>query len=116
MPWPWSRSLPASTNPTAVTNAGDGSDRLFVVGREGTIRIVNPGGNVAATPFLDITAAGPVRRAERGLLGLAFHPDYEENGRFFVTYTRRPDGAEHHCRVPGLDTPDPAPIRPASGS
>jgi glucose/arabinose dehydrogenase len=77
-------------NPTAVTNAGDG--RLFVVGREGSIRIVNPGGSVAETPFLDITPK-VLSGGERGLLGLAFHPDYHENGRFFVAYTSRPEGA-----------------------
>ncbi len=100
------------TNPTAVTNAGDGSDRLFVVGREGTIRIVNPGGNVAATPFLDITSL-VLSGNERGLLGLAFHPDYVENGRFFVAYTRRPDGANTvaEYRV----SAQPALADPASG-
>jgi glucose/arabinose dehydrogenase len=80
-------------SPTAVTNAGDGSDRLFVVGRGGSIRIVNPGGNVSETPFLDITAKVYTGGLERGLLGLVFHPDYEDNGRFFVAYTRQPAGA-----------------------
>ncbi len=47
---------------------------------------------MAATPFLDITSL-VLSGNERGLLGLAFHPDYEENGRFFVAYTARPDGA-----------------------
>jgi glucose/arabinose dehydrogenase len=81
-------------NPTAVTNAGDGSDRLFVVGREGSIRIVQPSGNVAATPFLDIAAKVHTGGLERGLLGLAFHPNYEHNGRFFVAYTSLPAGAD----------------------
>lgn len=99
-------------NPTAVTNAGDGSGRLFVVGREGTIRIVNPGGDVAATPFLDITAKVHTGGLERGLLGLAFHPDYEDNGRFFVAYTSLPEGADTiaEYRVSG----QPAVADPAS--
>ncbi|WP_417309965.1 PQQ-dependent sugar dehydrogenase [Devosia sp.] len=61
--------------------------RLFVVEQTGTIRIVKDGA-LTETPFLDLgdktTASG-----ERGLLGLAFHPDYAENGRFFVNYTDR---------------------------
>ncbi len=99
-------------NPTAVTNAGDGSGRLFVVQREGQIWIVNPGGAVSEEPFLDV--AGIVRASnEQGLLGLTFHPDYEDNGRFFISYTARPDApdviAEYHV------TSDPDRADPASG-
>ncbi len=76
-------------NPVYVTHARD--DRLFVVEQPGRIRIVQ-GGQLLAQPFLDITDR--VRGGgEQGLLGLAFHPDYPANGRFFVNYTRRPDGA-----------------------
>jgi glucose/arabinose dehydrogenase len=71
--------------PLYVTHAGDGSDRLYVVEQGGVIRsMVN--GRVDATPFLDIsdlTEPG----GEQGLLGLAFHPDFENNHRFFVDYT-----------------------------
>ena len=73
------------TQPVYLTNAGDGSDRLFIVEQPGTIRIVRNGA-VLTTPFLDIrsrvTAGG-----ERGLLSVAFHPQYRDNGRFFVNYT-----------------------------
>ncbi|MEK6192225.1 MAG: PQQ-dependent sugar dehydrogenase [Chloroflexota bacterium] len=79
--------------PTAVTNAGDGSERLFVVERGGRIWIVNRDGTVAPTPFLDITSR-IVSSGEQGLLGLAFHPRYAETGRFYVAYTRQPDGAD----------------------
>jgi glucose/arabinose dehydrogenase len=76
--------------PTGVTNAGDGSDRLFVVQRDGQIRAVTPEGVVDTAPFLDLSAI--VRsNNDQGLLGLTFHPDYERNGRFFVAYTRRAD-------------------------
>jgi glucose/arabinose dehydrogenase len=107
--------------PTAVTNAGDGSDRLFVVERRGVIHIVEPSGQLNTTPFLDIRSI--VRsEGEQGLLGLAFHPDYRENGRFFVAYTRNSDEAdviaEYHVTQPGpadpgseivlLAVPDPA--------
>jgi glucose/arabinose dehydrogenase len=72
--------------PLFVTGAGDGSGRLYVVEQGGRIRIV--GGGLLAAPFLDIrtrvTAGG-----ERGLLGLAFHPTYASNGRFYVDYTDR---------------------------
>lgn len=77
--------------PVFLTHAGDGSGRLYVVEQSGRIRLVEQG-RVASVAFLDI--ADRVRfGGERGLLGLAFHPDYRRNGRFFVNYTRRDDGA-----------------------
>ena len=74
------------SSPLGVTHAGDGSDRLFVVQRGGRVRVVKSG-NLQSSPFLDISsriAAG----GERGLLGLAFHPDFETNGYLYVYYTR----------------------------
>ncbi len=79
--------------PTAVTNAGDGSGRLFVLERAGRIRIVNKDGSIAPEPFLDIVQRVLSGGQEQGLLGLAFHPRYQGTGRFFVNYTRQPDGA-----------------------
>ena len=76
--------------PTGVVNAGDGSGRLFVTQKTGLARVVQ-GGAVLDAPFLDLTDTVSTD-AEQGLLGLAFHPDYAENGRFFVNYTRA-DGA-----------------------
>ncbi|MGB5943794.1 MAG: PQQ-dependent sugar dehydrogenase [Leeuwenhoekiella sp.] len=71
------------SSPLNIQNAGD--DRLFVVERGGVIKIVNTDGSVNATSFINIsgrvTASG-----ERGLLGLAFHPDYRNNGYFYVYY------------------------------
>lgn len=64
-----------------------GDPRLFVVEQPGRIRVIR-GGQLVATPFLDITdivGAG----GERGLLGLAFHPEFASNGWFFVNYTDR---------------------------
>ncbi|MFQ5947999.1 MAG: PQQ-dependent sugar dehydrogenase [Acidimicrobiia bacterium] len=61
-------------------------DRLFVVEKAGVIRVI-AAGELLERPFLDITADVGSRGLEQGLLGLAFHPDYEENGRFFVYYT-----------------------------
>lgn len=76
-------------DPIGVTNAGDGSNRLFVVERAGAIRVVK-NSQLLATPFLTLSSlinCAP-NCGERGLLGLAFHPSYETNGRFFVYYTR----------------------------
>jgi glucose/arabinose dehydrogenase len=71
--------------PILVTHAGDGSGRLFVVEQAGVVKAWD--GNTATT-YLDIT--GRVQAGgERGLLGLAFHPGFEENGRLFVHYTDR---------------------------
>ena len=76
--------------PLFVTHAGDGSGRMFIVEQGGTIRIaVN--GQVQREPFLDVTSL-VVSGGERGLLGLAFHPRYRENGRFFIYYTARGTG------------------------
>ena len=89
------------TQPVQVTHAGDGTRRLFVVEQTGAIKIVQ-GGQVLATPFLDISAGITCCR-ERGLLGLAFHPDYERNGFLYVNYTRISDGATVVARRPGAD-------------
>jgi glucose/arabinose dehydrogenase len=73
--------------PLDVTHTGDGSGRVFVAEQAGRIRIVDAGALVER-PFLDITgriASG----GERGLLGLAFHPDYPSDPRLFVDYTDR---------------------------
>jgi glucose/arabinose dehydrogenase len=75
------------TDPLDLQNAGDGTDRIFVVERAGRIKVF-PNSSTAAELkiFIDITdrvSAG----GEMGLLGLAFHPDYENNGYFFVNYT-----------------------------
>src|SRR5439155_15645940 len=71
--------------PLFVTNAHDTSNRLFVVEQGGLIKIIKNGA-VLPTPFLDIHTRVSCC-GERGLLGLAFHPSYATNGRFFVNYT-----------------------------
>jgi uncharacterized repeat protein (TIGR01451 family) len=78
-------------NPVQVTHAGDGSGRLFVVEQPGRIRVVEESA-LLPTPFLDLTQLVSFG-GERGLLGLAFHPNYETNGHFYVNYTRAGDGA-----------------------
>jgi glucose/arabinose dehydrogenase len=71
--------------PLGVTNAGDGSGRLFILEQAGVIRIFQED-NLLPTPFLDIHTR-VLSGGERGLLGLAFHPDYSQNGYFYVNYT-----------------------------
>ena len=78
-------------SPLFATHADDGSGRLFIVERAGRIRIL-ANSALASGSFLDIVDR-VLAGGERGLLGLAFHPQFESNGRFFVNYTSRPDGA-----------------------
>ncbi|MCB0522718.1 MAG: PQQ-dependent sugar dehydrogenase [Lewinellaceae bacterium] len=71
--------------PLDIAHCGD--DRLFIVEQDGVIRILDKNGTKLPTPFLDINARVSSNGNERGLLGLAFHPDYANNGYFFVNYT-----------------------------
>lgn len=73
-------------DPINLQSAPDSSGRLFVLERIGRIRIIQDG-KVLETPFLDISDAVKIDFLEQGLLGLAFHPDYANNGRFFVYYS-----------------------------
>ena len=77
--------------PVFIGHAGDRSDRLFIVEQPGRIRILQ-NGTLQAPAFLDISDRVDFG-GEMGLLGLAFHPRFAKNGRFFVNYTRNPDGA-----------------------
>src|SRR3990170_3060570 len=72
-------------NPVHTTNAGDCSKRLFIVEQAGVVRILKDG-KLLSTPFLNIkerVSSG----GEKGLLSIAFHPKFQENGRFFINYT-----------------------------
>lgn len=68
----------------SLTNAGD--ERLFVVRQNGIISIIEADGTLIENPFLDIRDKVQTG-GERGFLGLAFHPNYENNGFFFTNYT-----------------------------
>lgn len=64
-----------------------GDNRIYAVQKDGFIRIVNPDGSLVATPFLDLSAkVNNSANNEQGLLGLAFHPNYQQNGLFYVFY------------------------------
>ncbi|MDD2788311.1 PQQ-dependent sugar dehydrogenase, partial [Methanoculleus sp.] len=92
------------TMPVALASPDDGTGRLFVADLPGVIRVIDAGVN---EPFLDITGRVVDLRTgydERGLLGLAFHPKFRENGRFFVYYSAplrdgAPEGWDHTSRV-----------------
>jgi hypothetical protein len=73
------------TRPVAVADPGDGSGRLFIVQQTGEILVFN-GTALEPTPFLDLSSVIACC-GEQGLLGLAFHPQYAANGRFYVDYT-----------------------------
>jgi glucose/arabinose dehydrogenase len=102
-------------SPVYVTDAGDGSGRIFIVEQIGRIRIVK-GGALLPTPFLDIrslVASG----GERGLLSVAFHPQFKTNGVFIVDYTRASKTpadvgdtviARYRATPPDADVADPA--------
>jgi len=90
--------------PVFVTHAGD--SRLFVVEQDGRIKIIGVG------TFLDITGMTS-KGGERGLLGLAFHPNYASNGLFYVNYTRKSDGDTVIAEFK-RSTSDPNKANPAS--
>jgi glucose/arabinose dehydrogenase len=78
--------------PTGVTNAGDGTGRLFIIEQAGKVRVVSADGALDPKPFVDLTGR-IISGGERGLLGLVFHPSFATNRRLFVDYTRAGDGA-----------------------
>jgi glucose/arabinose dehydrogenase len=76
-------------NPVDLTHANDGSDRLFVVEQRGVIRVFeNKSSTANAQEFLNIRSKVSYG-GEAGLLGLAFHPDYSNNGYFFLNFMRK---------------------------
>lgn len=82
--------------PTALAAPADGSSRLFIAAQTGTVHVVSAGGALLDTPLLDLrTRLVELEPSydERGLLGLALHPMFQENGRLFVYYSA-PPGAE----------------------
>ncbi len=109
------------TAPVDIADPNDGTGRLFVAEQSGTIRVLMPDGGVGAEPWLDLGGAMvPLIEGfdERGLLGLALHPDFAANGRLFVTYSAplrdgAPPGWNYTRRIseftvaPGADRVDP---------
>lgn len=79
--------------PIYVTSDPGNADRLFVVEREGGIKLVENG---ATTPFADLTSVVSCCSGERGLLSIALHPNFAANGRLFVHYTGTEEPGEIH--------------------
>jgi len=72
--------------PTGIHHVGDGSGRLFLLSKAGNIGVYD-GAGILPQPFLDLTPVVNSSGVERGLHGLAFHPNYDQNGFFYVMYT-----------------------------
>lgn len=99
----WQTVVSGLERPVDLQHASDGSGRLFIIEKVGRIRIMEEGGLVDF-PFLDISDRVGSSGNEQGLLGLAFHPGYTENGYFFINYTDKGgDTVIARFRV----TPDP---------
>ena len=75
------------SSPVFITNANDGTDRIFVVERCGTVRIIDAGGNLLATPFINISSLLTCTGGEQGLLSIAFPPNYASKNYFYAAYT-----------------------------
>src|SRR5438046_7540974 len=75
----------AVASPVDIVNAGDGTNRLFIVQQAGIIKVYNQSPVSYLGDFVTVT--GITSGGERGLLSMAFHPNYKNNGYFFVYYT-----------------------------
>jgi glucose/arabinose dehydrogenase len=102
-------------DPINVQTANDGSGRIFVIERTGTIRIIDKDGKVLDEPFLDISDEVKIDFLEQGLLGVAFHPDYKNNGRFFVYYSDYLTNGDHFLVEYHVSKDDPNKADPDSG-
>lgn len=102
------------SSPVFITNAGDGTRRLFIVQQRGIIKVVQPGSSTTSD-YLSLVGVVSPSGSERGLLGLAFHPNFENNRRLFVYYTRQSDGAieiaEYAQNAVNPNIADPTPVR-----
>ncbi len=97
--------------PVGVRHAGDGSGSLYVVEKPGIISVLS--GNLddpRREIFIDIRDKVNSRGNEQGLLGLAFHPDYKNNGKFYVNYTSNVGTVieSYELRLDGSKLGDPA--------
>jgi glucose/arabinose dehydrogenase len=111
--------------PMQLTAPEDGTGRRFVVDQVGTVRILTREGRLLPEPFLDVTAQIVEledQYDERGLLGLAFHTRFAENGRFYVYFTvppqrGMPDSTDHANRLVEfrVSADDPGRADPRSG-
>lgn len=99
-------------DPLYLTHAGDGSGRLYVLEQPGRVRVLEEG-RLVEQPFLNLTDRVISQGDEQGLLGIAFAPDFETSGIFYLHYTAEPDGHTVLARYRILDG-DPRRGDPAS--
>ncbi|MTE18863.1 glucose/sorbosone dehydrogenase-like protein [Streptomyces sp. TRM43335] len=79
--------------PTAIVAPDDGTGRLFITEKPGTVRVYHPDTGLAETPLVDITSEVDNSGNERGLLGIALPPDFADSQELYLAYTALPDGA-----------------------
>lgn len=77
--------------PLGLKHAGDGSGRIFIVEQGGTVRIIDTTGSLLAEPFVELGTRVTTENFEQGLFDIAFHPQYDTNGRFFLHYSTSAD-------------------------
>ena len=107
-------ALPAFEQPVNIQHAGDGSGRLYIVERAGLLLAVDASPQATqADTVLDLHAFTASGHIEQGLLGLAFHPEYETNRQFFLYYT--PDGPQRLALLVRFTHTGAEPLDPASG-
>jgi glucose/arabinose dehydrogenase len=100
------------SSPLGLEQANDGSGRLFVVEQGGTVRIIQ-NGSVLPQPFLDISSK-VITGGEMGLLGVTFHPNFQQSGKLYVNYVRSSSGqiqsviAEYQLLASNPNQADPA--------
>ncbi len=94
-------------DPVNIANAGDGSGRVFVVERTGTVRIMDQAGTLIEEPFLDVSRLVKIDHQEQGLLGLAFHPAYAQNGLFYIYYSDFRTNGDHFLVERKVSADDP---------
>ncbi|HIY70773.1 MAG TPA: PQQ-dependent sugar dehydrogenase [Candidatus Luteimonas excrementigallinarum] len=92
--------------PTAVASPRDGSGRMFVLEREGRIRVLDREGGLLPEPYYARDVA--TMDIEQGLLGLAFDPGFSENGRIYIAYSGAAEGERHGLVLRRLQAGDPA--------
>ncbi|MFK7857819.1 MAG: sorbosone dehydrogenase family protein [Granulosicoccus sp.] len=102
-------------SPIDIATLPDGTDHRLILDQSGVVHLLAPDNSLAAEPYLDIRdRLLPLREdfEERGLLGMAIHPQYRSNGRFFVTYSAplAKDAPAHwnHTRIVSEFTVDPS--------
>lgn len=84
----WTEIVKNLQMPINLANAGDGSNRMFILEKKGLIRVIR-NGTLQEAAFLDLRNRVGSTGSEQGLLGLAFHPDFEHNGFLYVDYTNK---------------------------